>query len=338
MSEEAEELSLQEEVEAAFKDSNAKEDDVSNEEVIDKLEKPRDEDGKFAKKDKEEEVIEPANVEEEQEEPAESQVTLSNEKAPSSWSPSVREKWGKLDPDVRAEIIRREEASVNGVRKLQEEHAPIRQFAENLSPFINEAIQGGVNPAQYIGNVMATERRLRSPDLEQKFTALIEIADQYGIPLRDIINQSVGKEVLTKATPQTAAIPPQIQQELEESRRFRQQQQERALQQEIESFSKDKEFFEDVKSIMADFMDSGRAKSLADAYEQACWVHPDVRKVMLERDTSEKKKGDLKQRQTAASGAKVKASGTADVTVDDDGDDSIEATVRKAMIEAAGRV
>lgn len=344
MSEETEELSLQEEIAAAFKDSSAKEEDPSNEEVIDKLEKPRDDKGKFSKKEEEEDPDKPQKIEEEeqQEEEQESEkapVTLSNEKAPAGWSPVVREKWGTIDPEVRAEIIRREEASANGVRKLQEEHAPVRGFVDSLAPFINEAIQGGVNPAQYIGNVMAAERNLRSPNMEQKFNALVEIADQYGIPLRDIINQSVGKEILSKAPAQNQTqLPPQVQRELEESRRFREQQQQQSLQREIEAFSADKEFFSDVSSIMADFMDSGRAKTLAEAYEQACWVHPDVRKVMLEREKGDKKKEDLKKRQSDASAAKVKSSGAADISVDDSDDDSIEAEVRRAVKEASGRV
>lgn len=345
---EEDDVSLEDEIRAAFKDTNAKTDDIDNGEVVDKLEKPRDEKGKFATKEEEDQPPARAEGQEEKppvkEEPAkpdsDSQVSLNNEKAPTSWSPAVREKWGALPEDVRSEIIRREEASANGVRRLHEEYAPIKRFTEGLAPFIQEAHQNGADPGQYIANVLASERGLRNPDPKQRFSVLLNIAEQYGIPLRDIINQSAGQEVISApAAPQYAPVDPAIQQQLQEIQRFQQETQQNAFRNEIESFRRDKEFFDDVSSIMANLLDSNSAKDLSDAYDQACWVHPEVRKVLIERERSGSSASALKQRQAAASGASVKSSGAADIKVNgDEDDDSIEDTIRKAMIEASGRV
>lgn len=268
----------------------------------------------------------------------EQEGTWDHNKAPSSWSPKVRESWGSLPEDIRKEIIRREEDGVKGVRKLQEDFAPVRQFADHLSPFVQEANSMGVNPAQYIGNVMTAERSLRAGDPNARFEALLGIADQYGIPLRQYLSGSEGAQA--GKVPQGQALPPEVLRELQEARQFRQQmmeqqqnQQTQSLNSQIEEFKQNNEFFEDVRDIMAGLVESGAAKGLKDAYEQAIWVHPEVRSVMLERDRSGKSKDEFNARRQAAASAAVKSSGAAELNVVDDDDDSVEALVRRSVAE-----
>jgi len=260
------------------------------------------------------------------------------EKAPSSWNPKVREKWGKLDPDVRAEIVRREEAAMLGVRNLQEKHAPVNAFYKSLEPFVTEAKKSGAVPEQYIANVMTTERVLRTADLPTKFNAVMQICDQYGIPLRDIINQSVGHEVIKKAAPTAPAIPPELMQELQEMRNWRMSMETGQVEQTIESFAQQKEFFGDVKDIMADLLDMGRAKDLADAYDQAVWLSPEVREVMLNRQNTQQTANKVAQRQVRAASASLPANGSVEVDTEAEGDD-IYSTVAQAYRKATtGRV
>lgn len=259
--------------------------------------------------------------------------TWNPEKAPTSWSPKIREKWGQLPEDVRKEIVRREEASVVGVRKLQEEFQPVRQFAERLTPVIQEARALGQDPGQYITNLAIAERGLRDNDPNQKFNALLNIADQYGIPLR----QYLGGEA-PKVQPQQATVPPAVQQELEAIRKWREEQENNNLLSQVAAFSQGKEFFEDVREQMANLLDSGVAKDLQEAYDTACWANPEVREVMLARQSAEKQKGAQTERRAKASAASVKGGSAPEVTVDTDDDDSTEALVRKAMAAQTGRV
>lgn len=347
-------VSLRDEIASAFASDNAKTDDISNEAVVDKLQE-RDESGRFAgKKDepesKADEAADKPDVAKDPEvskepdtaesagegEGSATEVKLNESKAPSSWSPKVREKWAELPEEVRSEIIRREEASVNGVRKLQDEYAPIQRFVESISPFIQEASQLGQDPAGYISNVMAAERQLRNPDQEARFRALLNIADQYGIPLRQIINVSAGRELLRQ--PQVKELHPAVQQELESMRQWREKQEATRIETHINEFKAGKEFFDDVRDSMADLMDSGMATSLEDAYEKACRLNPEVFQVITDRKRAETGGEELKKRQAAAAGASVKSSGQADVQVETDDEDSIGDTVRKAMREASGRV
>lgn len=282
--------------------------------------------------DPEVEVPEPAKNEPEPEAAKpEPEGTWSPEKAPTSWSPKVREQWGKLPEDIRKEIVRREEASVQGVRRLQEEFQPVRQFAEQLSPFIQEARHLGADPTQYIANVMVAERQLRSQDPNEKFNALLNIADTYGIPLR----QYLGGEQAP-----APAIPPAVQQELAAMRQWREQEQAQTLQRQIEEFSAGAEFFNDVREQMAALLDAGTAKDLKDAYEQAIWINPEVREVMLQRQEAEKQKSAAAQRRAKATAASVDGGDAAGVDVAPDADDDSTAAIIREQFKAAssGRV
>jgi len=318
-------------------------------------ERERDETGKFVAKEGETETeaaarLEPDGKKDEAKgekaapaegEQQEEQHLLTEDKAPRGWTPAIREKWGTIPEDIRKEIIRREEASAVGVRQLQENYAPMEKFIGGISPYIQEARQNGVAPEQYIGSVLASERILRRADLPTKFQEILRIADQYGVPLRDIINQSVGSEVLTKPQGQQQAyVPPQVAQELAEAKQWREQFEDRQIKNELAAFAQGKEFFEDVRGKMSAFVESGTVQTLQEAYDEACWATPAVREVLLQRQGKEKEKTDLQKRQEAASGASPKPKGEIDVKVDDDSkEDDLADTVRKEYMAAiSGRV
>jgi len=260
---------------------------------------------------------------------------LSVEKPPSSWTPAAREKWPNLDPDIRQEIIRREEASMNGVRQMQERFQPLQNMANALSPIVQEAQQLGADPIGYIGSLAQSERVLRTADMPAKFNELLRIADQYGMPLREIINEKVGQEVLKIPQAQQMQIPPQMQQELNEIRRWREETERSQIEQGLTYFSQDKEFFGDVRMVMADLIEKGLAPDVPSAYDQACWMVPEVRQVMLQRQSG----SQVTERQKKAATASMPASGKVAVDLDDDEGDDIGSTVRNAFNRAAtGRV
>lgn len=299
----------------------------------------RGEDGKF--KAKADEVEAAAKLEPKTEEKApiteepkkEPERLLTEDKAPRGWSPEAREKWGTIPEDLRQEILRREEASAVGVRQLQEKYAPMEGFVGKLGDFLAEAQQNNVDPSVYIPSVLATERGLRTGGVPERFNVLLKIADDYGIPLRDIINESVGQKVLGPAAPQTAAtIPPEVQRELQEMRAWRESQQQSTVTQEIERFSKDKEFFADVQQAMASLLDAGTANTLEEAYDAACWANPSIRNVLLSRQ-------GVAQQQKVAEGAGVRPAGALPADNGFSDDDDLADTVRKAFSQGAtGRV
>lgn len=267
--------------------------------------------------------------------------TWTQDKAPQSWTPASREKWLTIDPELRAEIVRREEAAVTGVRQLQERYAPMDQLVNSIGPYMNEIVQQGQNPSAYLQATLAAEKELRATDVPSRFQALLKIADNYGIPLRDIINQSVGEQVLGPMT--KAQIPQEIANELQEQRLWRQQQEVNAIQSQFNSFASDpkNEFFNDVRNHMADLIDAGVAKDMPTAYEMAIWANPTTRAVLQGRVGQQQQTSTIVDRQKAAAGASVVHTGEIKTkpSVNEHADeDDLATTVAKAIRDNTGRV
>lgn len=361
-SNETEETSIHDDIKAAMSELEAN--GTTATDAVEKLEptaQERDADGKFKAKDDVKDDVKDIkddvkdDVKDEKKDEVKDPVqaplggdpdkVLTQDKAPSSWTPKARESWASLPEDARKEILRREEDAVKGIRQLQEQMAPYTQFAQNLEPFIKEAVDNRVDPGQYIGNVMAAERRLRSGSAEERFSSLVEIAESYGIPLRRIINEAMGQEVVPDPflNKQQNALPPEVQRELEESRRFRQEMQQttqteesNALQDQIDAFKKDKEFFEDVREDMGILMGAGKASTLQEAYDIACRMNSGVYETLQARSAS---KNALTDKQKAASGIAGTSSNSAETgNADFDDDDDLATTVRKAASQAGGRI
>lgn len=275
--------------------------------------------------------------------PQEPEKVLTQDKAPIGWSPKVREQWASLPEDVRKEVLKREEASINGVRQLHQQYEPYKQFADGLGEYIKEAVDNKVNPGQYIAGVMKSERSLRVGTDSERFSALCDIAENYGIPLRKIINEAAGQELV--APSQKIQLPADVQRELEEARRFRQEYEAKQQQQqapaedppELVEFAKTHKYFQDVRLEMAHLFQTGRATDLESAYNEALWMNPGTREVMMAEQTGKNAQTD---KQRKALGVKTTSSNAAETgnDMEHDEDDDTAATVRKAMAAHAGRV
>ena len=270
--------------------------------------------------------------------PAQEENRWSPERPPSSWKPATRELWGNLPLEVRQEITRREEDALRGASRLQEQFAPLREIQQHMEPIVKELQQLGVSPAQHIDTVMATERRLRTSDLPSKFEALLGIADTYGIPLREIVNRSVGQEVLRSPNQQQMQIPQELQREIQGIKQWQEQQEQAYVNNEVSQFGGQQEFFQDVRLHMADLIEKGVAADLNQAYEMATWANPEIRGIMIDRQARGSTSQQVQTRQARASSANIKPSGRVHVDIDDGAEDSIADTVRKEWSRSQGRV
>jgi len=258
-----------------------------------------------------------------------------DDKAPSSWSPKVREKWASVDPEVRAEISRVHQASLHGVQQLHEQYAPVKSFAESLAPYMREIAQLGMSPAQHIHNTMAAERQLRSQDPASKLDALLSIADTYGIPIRQYVS---GQQVPPQQAQQAQQPQQQLPPEVRELMAFKQQFERHTVEQQLAEVS-GKEFFSDVQDAMADIIEMGRASSMTEAYDLACLITPDVKAILDERAAKAAQGEQLKQRQQAA--ARISGAGEEHGGIDVPGgnkDDSIRGLLTEALGESSGRI
>jgi len=270
-----------------------------------------------------------------EEAPLDGPVKLTADKPPSSWTPAARELWKDLPDAAKHEIIRREQDAANRNHSLQEQYAPAEQVLQGLGSVLQEARNFGVDGVGYIRQTMETERVLRTAEMPDKFQALLRVADTYGIPLREIVNQSVGQEVLRRPS-QEAQVNPQIAAELAEIRQWREEQEFGQVVNQVEGWGAQKEFFEDVRNVMADLTERGMANNIEDAYDKACWMVPEVREVLLARNGQGATQNSVAQRQRAAVGVS-KAPSKPNVALNTDNPNaSIADTVRDAFYGGNG--
>lgn len=337
------ELTLHDEIRAAMEGAES-EDTTSNDqgttnegvETTTPSGPSRGEDGRFVSKKGESPVEAAVRLEPDSPSTPQPEQVLTQDKAPQGWSPASREKWSTIPEDLRREIVRREEDGVRGIRQLQEQYAPVDHFMNSISSALGEAQTLGIPPDQYIGALTQSERILRSSDIPSKFQEILRIADQYGVPLRDVINQSVGQQVLPAPTNQS--VPYEMQQRFDEMQRWMEAEEERRSADEVQRFSSGKEFFHDVRGQMAVLLEAGAADSLQSAYDMACWSNPQVREVLMGRQAGQNQQATLHGKQAVATGASVKPTGTIDVKVEDD-DEDLSDTIRKAYAASvSGRV
>jgi hypothetical protein len=207
-------------------------------------------------------------------------------KAPSQWKPAVREEWNKLPRAVQEEIVRREGDSMRLIGSVGPKIRLADEVTQHLQPFAERLQQGGVAPTAFIGDVFNTVKTLASGSMEEKAEAVANIVQSYGIDLRvldHLLTQRIQQppEVL-----QARRLAAQAQTVLNNQQTQASQQTRAEADKAIAAFGADPkhEFFPDVRELMADLVEAGRANTLDDAYAAAIWAHPDTRKILLQRE------------------------------------------------------
>jgi hypothetical protein len=312
----------------------------------------RDEKGRFkAKKAAEDaaaakaaaELEQPTDGEPPAQEPA--QAAANEPKAPSSWKPAAREKWAKLDPDVKAEISRVDKE----VRKTMQEAALVKKSIEavdqTIAPFEHlirtaQAARGEqYNPLQTIGTLLRTAAQLQVGSPQDQAQIVASLIKTHRIPL-DVVNEALGFRV-EQQDPEADAEGGEVEQPQPRPVRRQQPQQhaqapgefhdprldsllEKArVDQEarnaavIESFKKDpkNEFFEDVRVEMAALMEAaesrGQKMGMQEAYDRAVRADPELWKIVEQRRAIERVKKQSQSNQRAkAAAASVPSSPT----------------------------
>jgi hypothetical protein len=248
-----------------------------------------------------------------------SKETLKLEKAPLSWKPEVREKFAKLSPEIKAEILRREteiaraQNEAGASRKFQQE------FSQTIRPFEALIAGSGVNPLQAVKNLMTTAASLQTGTPAQRANTVANIIKAYGVDIATLDSILAGRQPKPGAAP-LDDIQRMIDQRLAPVQQYmsRAQQQEQARQQvltaessqTIEQFANDpkNEYYEDVREDMADLLElaaqRGREMTLQEAYNRATLAHPTISKLVERKQRTEQ----LRAGQSAVERARKAAS------------------------------
>ena len=248
--------------------------------------------------------------------PAAAQAARSNQ-APEHWSAEDKATFAKLPQEGQAFLLKRHgDMEAEFTRKSQASAGAV-QFAQALAPVFNDpqisrSLQAaGVHPVQAIQEWANWHRMGTSENQQDKFTLLVDLTQRMGLdPARifSALNQSPPPNDLGlteadlkdpavkffadqfgRTTSKISALEGQLQQRERAEQQAREQQGLHYARTNVDHFADEKSsdgrplrpHFDAVLPIIIDMFKANPQRDMAEAYETACWAHPDVRKQLL---------------------------------------------------------
>jgi hypothetical protein len=248
-------------------------------------------DDKELNPDKEKIDVEASTEEQAEEEAPEQEI----EPAPQALSSKLKEKWKDLDPEVRQEIIKRENDTHQMFTRHDGELNLGRKMKEVISPYMAVIQSEGGTPETAVRDLLNTAYVLRTGQPQQKAQLLMQVAQQYGVDLQQAM-QPQGERNLAMEQMQREIIelrqqanPDTIKQQLQEQMEYD------TIQSQVNAFAGDpaNKYFEQVKPIMAKLLSSGLAENIQEAYDQACKRDPQISSTL---EAEEKKALEAKRK------------------------------------------
>jgi hypothetical protein len=241
---------------------------------------------------------EPQKVEEVPEEPA--------LQRPSTWKKEYLPIWDKLTQGeqlTKEEAIKlaqysnqRESEYKKGVSTYKAEADRAKPFVEVIAPIEQNLAKRGINPTQYVQNLVRAEQILSNAPYQQKVQIFQQLAADYGIQL----NNNGQATQLDPYTQQLMNQLNQVNQEVSSIKgRFAQEENQR-LMGEIERVRSDVEkfpHFDVVREEMAQLLELGKAQDLETAYKKAVRMNDDVWALEQDRLLKEAKQSAIKAQQ-----------------------------------------
>jgi hypothetical protein len=247
---------------------------------------------------------------------APSQAAKSNQ-VPEHWSAEDKATFAKLPAEGQSFLLKRHgEMEAEFTRKSQASAGAV-QFTQALAPVFNDPQiaaslrQSGVNPAQAVHEWASWHKMGTSPNQQDKFTLLVNLTQRMGLdPARifsalsnnpppnpmglspeDLKDPAVKyiADHLGKTTSELNAIRGELQQRTQREQQAREEWGLRSARTGIDGFADEKSkdgrplrpHFDTVLPLIIDLFKANPKRDLAEAYDAACWSHPEVRKQLL---------------------------------------------------------
>lgn len=262
--------------------------------------------------------------------------------APRTWRAEAAAAWATLPPVAQQEILKREQDMWNGLEGYKADAAYGKSFKQVIQPYEGILQQHGLDPVQQVTGLMNAHFTLATGTQDQKIALFHKLASDYGVDLL-----SAATIVPPYVDPEVAAL----QKEVEQLKSTQSAQQAAVvkdvrvkIESEIDAFAADPSnvYFGEVVDDIAAIINSGRARTLKEAYDAAIWMNPAVRAKELTRQQAEKDAEAAKKRQEQTANARkalsvnVKASAKSGSAAAPLG--SIDDTLNETLAAIRGRV
>lgn len=195
---------------------------------------------------------------------------------PPGWSIAAKADFAAASPAIQAAVAKREEEINRGFSELQ-------QYRE-LRPFADMARARGDTLPGMIKRYAEAENALQ----HNTVPALLWLCKSYNVDPRQLAQvfvgqaqQPQGQQPQQQFQPQQPRQQPQPQQNVAQI--VQQVLQEREIGQTLNQFLSNPKYkyAQNLRPQMAHFLDTGQAETLEDAYDQACWAHPEIRALLI---------------------------------------------------------
>ncbi|MDC7745022.1 hypothetical protein [Rhizobium binxianense] len=227
--------------------------------------------------------------------PAAEQQSIATHRVPPGWSAEAKAHFGALPAEVQAAISKREQEVDNGFRVLQD-----YKGLEEFTPIVRQA---GITHADVMRKAIDWERSLQ----QDPINTVIHVAKLAGVNLQalvagqqDQILQRRPQQAQPQPTPQPVNVEATVEQVLRK----------RDTQTQVEAFLSDPANLhaEAVLEDMVALINTGRASSLKDAYDAACWMRPDIRQQLISQAAPANQVQDQTSQRAAAADQARRAS------------------------------
>lgn len=272
-------------------------------------------------------------------------------KPPQSFRGPAKEAWAQVPEPVRVEVLRREKEIATQLTGLAEERKYASTMKQAFAPFEQQIRAEGSTPEAAIGKLMNTAMALRTAPPAHKAQLVADMIMDFGIPLQPLVDALSGRQPAPGQQPQQqaqqfdpATIAQQVKQQLmKDLGTQRDAHLVKKFEAETDTFLGDKamhgldgsDYSQEIRESMADIIeratDRGLKITLERAYSLAAREHPEVSKVLeqKERAAGAVKANASTQRARVAASSVRHESATQPVSKGDASD--LRSTLRKAM-------
>lgn len=237
--------------------------------------------------------------------PADAPQARDTNRAPSTWKPAARAEYEKLSPAIKAEIHRREADFQNGQAQLLPDATMGKNMRQVIEPYRMLIEAEGGTPERAVADLFRTAAIFRTGSVQQKYQAVAEIAQQFGIDLR-YLTQAATEQQGQAPAQQQQFRDPRVDQLLAQQNADRQANTAREQQQTESTVTRwmneqdaqgnpKREYLGDVINEMSALVPQLRqndptlthAQALDAAYDRAIWAHPEIRTLLAQKQHTE---------------------------------------------------
>ena len=225
---------------------------------------------------------------------------------PSTWKKEYVNIWDKMEKGEQIDkedfvkfaeyANQRESEYKKGVSTYKAEADRAKGYENAIAPYSQDLQRRGIQPTQYIENLVRAEQILSNASYDQKVQVFQKLASDYGIQLN-------GNGQVTQLDPYTQQLMNQLNQVNQEvssiKGRFAQEENQR-LMGEIERVRSDVEkfpHFDVVREEMAQLLELGKAQDLETAYKKAVRMNDEVWALEQDRLLKDSKQASIKAQQ-----------------------------------------